>query len=95
MRAVLVRYQYADLGLRLQHRDEHVHRLRELAANGRLVIAGPDPDTSGAVIVLAVDAPGAREIMDADVYLRSGAVLDYSVEPFDAVVLAPGLVDAG
>jgi uncharacterized protein YciI len=87
-----VRYRYADLDLRGQHRDEHVDRLRQLAASGRLLVAGPDLDASGAVLVLAMDVASARETMDGDIYLRTGAVLDYSVEAFDAVVLAPGIV---
>jgi uncharacterized protein YciI len=92
VRASLIRYRYADLELRQQHRDEHVRRLRELAGTGRLVIAGPDPEAAGAVFVLAVPELAARAIMDTDVYVRTGVVREYSVEPFDAVVLATALV---
>lgn len=87
MRMVVVRYRYADQQLRAQHRVEHVQRLQGLADQGVVVAAGPRDDGEGAVIVLAADdAEAARAVMDDDPYVRAGAVIDYSTEPFEAVV---------
>lgn len=93
MRMVLVRYRYADSSLRLRHRAAHLARLEELAGRAVLVAAGPEDDGGGAVVVLAVpDADAARALMDADPYVRAGAVAAYSTDPFDAVVVSPALV---
>lgn len=88
----LVRYTYADADLRARHRAEHLARLTDLAEQGIVLVAGPEEDGRGAVVVLMLDdAAAVHQVMDADPYLRSGAVLDYSVEPFTAVVASPAV----
>jgi uncharacterized protein YciI len=85
--AVLIRYDYEDNELRARHREAHIARLANLAAGGKVLVAGPLANSSGAIVILDVDEEGAaRQIMDNDPYLLSGAVISYSAELFQAVV---------
>ncbi|WP_425437545.1 YciI family protein [Nocardioides gansuensis] len=67
-------------------------RLRGLANDGLVLVAGPDVSDEGAVLVLLVpDVDAATAVMDADVYLQSGAVTSYTADAFVAVVTSPAL----
>ena len=59
---------------RLAARPAHRERLARLHAEGRLVMAGPWHDDSGALLVFRTDRAGMDEIMAADPYYRAPGV---------------------
>ena len=70
------------------HRDGHLARLREWAADGRMVAAGAlgDPP-SGAAIVFRVDDPAVIEdYVEGDPYMIAGLVEAYRVVPWALAV---------
>lgn len=82
-----------SLAQRMQTRPAHVERLKQLLAEGRLVIAGPNPAIdstepgdagfSGSVII--AEFPSLAEAQawaDADPYLAAGVYAQVSVKPF-------------
>ena len=82
-----------SLAQRMQTRPAHVERLKQLLAEGRLVIAGPNPAVdstepgdagfSGSVII--AEFPSLAEAQawaDADPYLAAGVYAQVSVKPF-------------
>lgn len=86
-----------SLPRRKSARDAHLARLRALADEGRLILAGPlpaidadDPGPAGFVGSLVVaDFPSlgdARSWADADPYLQVGAWTRAEVEPFKQVL---------
>lgn len=86
-----------SLPLRRQARADHLARLETLKAEGRLLLAGPNPavaaEDPGAAgftgsIVIA-DFPSreaASAWADADPYVAAGVYADVSVKPFKAVL---------
>ena len=86
-----------SLEARLAVRPEHVARLQELLAEGRLVIAGPNPAIdsedpgadgfSGSIIIAEFDSlEAARNWADDDPYFKSGAYESVMVKPFKKVL---------
>ena len=86
-----------SLPLRASARDAHLARLRELVAEGRLLIAGPHPAVdaddpgeagfTGSLVV--VDFPSledARAWADADPYVDAGVYARVTVKPFKRVL---------
>ena len=70
------------LGLRPAHRE----RLAELAADGRLLAAGPWSDDTGALLVYVVDTREALdEILAADPYYSAPGVSIASVQEWNPV----------
>lgn len=70
------------------HRDGHLARLREWAADGRMVAAGAlgDPPT-GAAIIFRVDDPSEIDAYVAgDPYVAAGLVTSWRVEPWALAV---------
>jgi uncharacterized protein YciI len=59
---------------RLAARSAHRERLARLHAEGRLLIAGPWEDDSGALLVFRADEDGMREILAADPYYATPGV---------------------
>jgi uncharacterized protein YciI len=89
---------------RPQHRPEHLARLQALAAQGRLVLAGPfassdveplrggspAPRPGGSLIILQADSlEAARAFADADPYARHGVFTRVEVRPFTQVFPLP------
>jgi uncharacterized protein YciI len=79
-------YDYVPdiLDRRGPHREAHLARLREWAADGRVVAAGAlgDPPT-GAAIVFRVDDPARiAEYMDGDPYVAAGLVTGHRIVPW-------------
>ncbi len=83
--------------LRSKARAPHVTRLEQLAAQGRLLIAGPNPAVdsedpgaagfTGSVVI--ADFPSlsdARAWADEDPYVEAGAYRSVSVKPFKLVL---------
>ena len=86
-----------SLPLRARARDAHIARLRHLAAEGRLLIAGPhpaidanDPGESGftgSLVVAEFTAlEAAQSWADADPYVDAGVYRKVVVKPFKLVL---------
>ena len=86
-----------SLDARMAVRSEHVARLQELLAQGRLIIAGPNPAIdcddpgeagfSGSIIVAEFDSlQAAQDWADEDPYIKSGAYASVMVKPFKKVL---------
>ena len=86
-----------SLPLRAKAREAHLDRLRQLAADGRVLIAGPHPAIdsedpgpagfSGSLVV--VDFPSldaATDWANADPYVDAGVYKSVSVKPFRLVL---------
>jgi uncharacterized protein YciI len=78
---------------RLSARTAHVERLRELLAEGRLLVAGPfpaidaeDPGPAGFTGSLIIaefdDLAAAKRWADADPYITAGVFREVRVQPF-------------
>lgn len=86
-----------SLESRLAARPAHLHRLEQLRAEGRLLLAGPfpaidSPDPgpagySGSLVVAAFDSlEAAQAWADADPYVAAGVYAQVSVKPFKRVL---------
>lgn len=86
-----------SLPLRKQARPAHLERLETLKAQGRLVIAGPNPSIdsndpgeagfSGSVIIAEfASLEAAQAWADDDPYLATGVYANVSVKPFKRVL---------
>jgi uncharacterized protein YciI len=66
----------------------HYLRLRDLLADGVVVLAGPTTGrvNTGIVIYEAADEPAARQIMDEDPVI-AGGIADGRLEPFEISLL--------
>lgn len=87
----------SSLEQRLAARPAHVERLLQLKAEGRLIIAGPNPAIdsddpgsagfSGSVIIAEFDSlQAATEWADSDSYIEAGVYQSVSVKPFKKVL---------
>lgn len=85
-----------SLNLRVAARPAHVERLQALQQAGRLLLAGPFPNTdstdpgaagfSGSLIVAEFDTlADAQAWADADPYVATGVYAGVSVKPFKKV----------
>ena len=86
-----------SLDARMAVRSEHVARLQEMLAQGRLIIAGPNPAIdsddpgeagfTGSIIVAEFDSlQVAQDWADEDPYIKSGAYASVMVKPFKKVL---------
>lgn len=86
-----------SLPRRISSREAHLARLRALADEGRLIVAGPlpaidaeDPGPAGFVGSLVVaeftSLADAQQWVDADPYLQVGAWARAEVQPFKQVL---------
>ncbi len=86
-----------SLEKRLAARPEHVERLQQLIAEGRLLLAGPNPAIdspdpgpagfSGSLIVAEFDSlQQAQAWADDDPYCRHGVYQSVEVKPFNKVL---------
>jgi uncharacterized protein YciI len=82
-----------SLEKRLAARPEHVERIKQLLADGRLVLAGPHPAVdsndpgdagfSGSLIVAEFDSLDAAQTWaGADPFVAAGVYADVLVKPF-------------
>ena len=87
----------ASLEKRLATRPQHLHRLKELQEQGRLVLCGPMPAIdsidpgpagfSGSLIVAEFSSlQSAQTWADADPYVTSGVFAKVAVKPFKKVL---------
>lgn len=86
-----------SLSLRTMSRPAHIHRLEEMAAQDRIVLAGPlpaidsiDPGEAGftgSLIVAQFDSLQAAETWaNADPYVTAGVYKKVTVKPFKKVL---------
>ena len=86
-----------SLSLRLAARPDHIKRLQELNAQGRLILAGPmpkidsidpgDAEFSGSLIVAEFDSlTDAQSWADLDPYIKTGVYEKVEVKPFKKVL---------
>lgn len=76
----ILEYRYTDPERRAAVRPRHLEYLEGLRASGKLVMAGPLADASGAIVVYrAADADEAQVLVDNDPYtagrVTTGATL--------------------
>lgn len=95
---VIISEDHADsLAKRLAARPAHLERIQALQAQGRLVLAGPNPAIdsadpgeagfTGSVIVAEFESlTAAQAWADADPYLAAGVYQQVSVKPFKKVL---------
>ena len=85
-----------SLHKRLDARPAHLHRLKNLQDQGRLIIAGPHPNIdcedpgpagfSGSLIVAEFDSlDDAQQWADQDPYVAAGVYQQVTVKPFKKV----------
>jgi hypothetical protein len=84
-----------SLNRRLAARPAHLERLHALHRTGRLLLAGPFPDShdpstegfSGSLIVAEFESlADAQTWADADPYVTAGVYADVTVKPFKKVL---------
>ncbi|MGW0523120.1 YciI family protein [Crossiella sp. NPDC003009] len=71
---IVVELVFTDDPRRLAARPAHRERLAELRAAGKLVLAGPWADDSGALLVFDAEEKELARIMAADPYYRTPGV---------------------
>jgi uncharacterized protein YciI len=92
MYAVLL--AFSEDPARLEHRPAHRERLAALAAEGRLLAAGPWSDESGALLVFLVDARDELDaILEADDYYTAPGVTVAGVHEWHPVTRHAALTD--
>lgn len=95
--AIIGRDHDASLDKRLAARPDHLARLEELKAQGRLLLAGPFPAIdsadpgpagfNGSLIVAEFDSlEAARAWAEADPYVAAGVYESVTIEPFKKVL---------
>jgi uncharacterized protein YciI len=81
-----VQLAFSDDSRRLALRPAHREQLAGLAADGKLLAAGPWSDDSGALLVFVVDSRGDLDaIMTADPYYSAPGVTVTSVQEWTPV----------
>jgi uncharacterized protein len=89
-----VQLTFTDDPARLDHRPAHRERLAALAADGRLLAAGPWSDESGAMLVfLVAGRDEIDEIIAADPYYSAPGVEVTGVHEWHPVTRHPALAD--
>jgi len=85
----VLEYRYADLDARARVRPDHLAYVQSLHQEGRVVLAGPVGDGSGAMMVLQVASEEeARNVVNGDPYTTAGVGVDHVLRPWDVVVPA-------
>jgi len=88
-----------SLSLRLSVRDQHIARLKDLQAEGKLLLAGPCPAIdsedpgeagfTGSLIVAEFDSiVAAQSWADSDPYINAGVYKKVTVKPYKKVLPA-------
>jgi uncharacterized protein YciI len=85
----VLEYRYGDLDARARVRPDHLAYLTALNKDGKVVLAGPVGDGSGAMMVLKADSlEEAALIVKDDPYTPAGVGLDHVLRPWNVVVPA-------
>jgi uncharacterized protein len=85
----VLEYRYADLDARARVRPDHLTYMNSLQEKGKVVLAGPVGEGSGAMVVLNVDSEyEARLIVQDDPYTAAGVGADHVLRPWNVVIPA-------
>ncbi|MBA4152645.1 MAG: hypothetical protein C0509_08790 [Acinetobacter sp.] len=95
--AIIAEDKPDTLSLRLAARPAHIDRLKQLQAEGRLLVAGPHPAIdsedsgpagfSGSLIIAEFESlSAAQAFADADPYVAAGVYGAVTVKPFKRVL---------
>ncbi|MEQ7124246.1 YciI family protein [Actinopolymorpha sp. B11F2] len=79
----LLELKFNDDSRRIEARPAHRARLQQLYAEGRLVMAGPWADDSGAALVFDTDRAGVEQILADDPYYATPGVEVVSVRAWN------------
>lgn len=72
---------------RVPFREEHLERMRKLAGEGAVVLAGAFEDMSASLLILALESEEAvAAVVESDVYWREGIWTGYRVRRLTRVV---------
>jgi len=86
----VLEYRYADLAARSRVRPDHLAYMQSLHSEGKVLLAGPVGDGSGAMVVLHVDSEDeAQTIVEGDPYTAAGVGADHVLRPWNVVIPAP------
>jgi uncharacterized protein YciI len=91
--AIIAEDKPNTLDQRLAARPAHIERLKQLQAEGRLLVAGPHPAIdsedpgsagfTGSLIIAEFDSLGtAQAFADSDPYVTAGVYAQVTVKPF-------------
>lgn len=87
MRFFVLEYRYADMDARARVRPDHLAWLQSLLEEGKLVLAGPIGDGSGAMMVLHVASEeDARQVVARDPYTAAGVGVDHLLRPWNVTI---------
>lgn len=82
-------YRYTDAERRAEVRPRHLDYIKALNAEGKVVMAGPLADGSGALVVYrAADDAAVRRMVDEDPYTVEGVTTDARLREWDVVIPA-------
>lgn len=85
----VLEYRYADMDARARVRSDHLAYVQSLLEEGKVVLAGPVGDGSGAMMVLQVASEeAARRIVSRDPYTAAGVGVDHVLRPWNVVIPA-------
>ncbi|MDP1539818.1 MAG: YciI family protein [Moraxellaceae bacterium] len=95
--AIIAEDKAGSLSQRLAARPAHIERLKQLQAEGRLLVAGPHPAIdsedpgpagfTGSLIIAEFDSlSAAQAFADADPYVAAGVYAQVTVKPFKRVL---------
>ena len=90
MARYVLTFTYTDPDARAAARPQHLDYLRGLHEEGKVVMAGPWGDGSGALVVFDVaDEAEAQAIVDADPYTAAGVVGSPQLREWNVVIPVP------
>lgn len=85
----VLEYRYADMDARARTRSSHLAYMRDLHAQGKVLLAGPVGDGAGAMVVYRVDDEAeAERLVEKDPYTVEGVSADPVLRPWTVVVPA-------
>ena len=85
----VVEYRYSEATVpgRDEYRPVHRDWLRDLVADGRLIVSGPYPDGSGALLIFtAEDADALRELLDKDPFAEKSLIDEVRIVEWQPVL---------
>lgn len=66
---------------RKPHREQHLERLRKLAAEGAVVVAGAFEDMSASLLMFELESEDAvRAIVETDIYMKEGVWARFKIK---------------
>jgi uncharacterized protein YciI len=72
---------------RKPHREAHLERVRKLADENVVVLAGAYEDLSASLLVFQVESEDAvRAVIDSDIYIKEGVWSGYTIKKLTRVI---------